>query len=447
MNRHSPLQTASLYSLVVTWVMLGPLLVFTSQSGFSFELGTSNTAAGFASVALGSAISGAEGDLLRRQEYAVYLICVVLIIPFIRYIAQDLKKNPLIACVLALTWLSALWTVNLKETIEQSLFMTVTLMMAFYLVRRFTPDELFRLLMLVGAVVSLGSVLTIFLLPQYGIQNRAADATSGAWIGIFREKNTCGMELTCLFLPSMFVKLNGMMGKIARIGYMSCILGLLMMSKNLGAWIVCFIAIVLTVLIRMLMRMPASEARAIGFATSGIAIAGLVAVVLDRSAILPLLGKDSALTDRIPIWAAVFVAISKRPLLGYGYSAFWQGLTGESGNTAMLVGWPGLNYSESGLLEVWLGIGIVGVIVVGAIFARAVRDASRCLRSNPSPSAIWSTVMLFVAAATALMEGNPLGAGSLQCLLAFIAYIALRRESQRLELRENVRDEMAAITA
>ena len=69
--------------------------------------------------------------------------------------------------------------------------------------------------------------------------------------------------------------------------------------------------------------------------------------------IMYLVGKDPTLTGRTTIWRAVVVAAMKRPLLGYGYKAFWTGLQGESGNVLMSNGWS-FAQAHNGFLEVWL---------------------------------------------------------------------------------------------
>ena len=48
--------------------------------------------------------------------------------------------------------------------------------------------------------------------------------------------------------------------------------------------------------------------------------------------VLGALGRNATLSGRTGIWSLLLGSIAKRPLLGYGYYAFWQGLKGESAN-------------------------------------------------------------------------------------------------------------------
>ena len=69
-------------------------------------------------------------------------------------------------------------------------------------------------------------------------------------------------------------------------------------------------------------------------------------------------------------------AISKRPLLGYGYGGFWRGLSGESGNVISYVGF-GVPHAHSGYLNIWLQIGAVGL---GLFLASLFIALTKCIR-------------------------------------------------------------------
>ena len=101
-----------------------------------------------------------------------------------------------------------------------------------------------------------------------------------------------------------------------------------------------------------------------------------------------LLGKDVTLTGRTGIWSAVLDSIAKRPLLGYGYQAFWLGLEGESYRVILAVSWV-LAQAQNGFLDVTLEMGIAGLTIVLLVFGFAFRDGVVCLlrsRDDTQPS-------------------------------------------------------------
>ena len=55
-------------------------------------------------------------------------------------------------------------------------------------------------------------------------------------------------------------------------------------------------------------------------------VSGLIAIgfVLNADFIFDLFGKDQTLTGRTLIWPYVIDDISERPILGWGFHAFWS---------------------------------------------------------------------------------------------------------------------------
>ncbi|WP_049558612.1 O-antigen ligase family protein, partial [Limnoraphis robusta] len=82
-------------------------------------------------------------------------------------------------------------------------------------------------------------------------------------------------------------------------------------------------------------------------------------MILVVAELLGLIGKDPSLTGRTDLWAWAREMIDKRPWLGYGYTAFWQGLDGGSAYIIRAARWP-VPYSHNGILDLWLDIGLLG---------------------------------------------------------------------------------------
>ena len=101
-------------------------------------------------------------------------------------------------------------------------------------------------------------------------------------------------------------------------------------------------------------------------------------IVIWPGFLFSLLGKDVTLTGRTGIWSAVTDSIAKRPLLGYGYQAFWLGLEGESYRVILTVSWV-LAQAQNGFLDVMLEMGVAGLVIVLFVFGFAFRDGVVCL--------------------------------------------------------------------
>ena len=82
------------------------------------------------------------------------------------------------------------------------------------------------------------------------------------------------------------------------------------------------------------------------------------------------IGRNSTLTGRTEIWAGLIPDVMQSPLLGYGFGAFWT----EARRFSHDIG-----EAHNGYLEVWLNVGIVGIILTSAFLLSFCRKAARGL--------------------------------------------------------------------
>ena len=138
--------------------------------------------------------------------------------------------------------------------------------------------------------------------------------------------------------------------------------------------------------------------------------------------ILGMLGKDPEMSGRLPLWAAVTASSLKRPLLGYGYAAFWTGMRGESLNVYMATHFE-IYQAQNGILEVWVELGAVGVALVVATIVRAAKGLLLCLQCRPSPRTNWYFTLFALTIIYNIDETFMASAHSLPWLLYTIACI------------------------
>jgi exopolysaccharide production protein ExoQ len=111
-----------------------------------------------------------------------------------------------------------------------------------------------------------------------------------------------------------------------------------------------------------------------------VAIPAFIVFVLSPDLILGFLGKDATLTGRTDLWEFVKICISQRPLLGWGFSAFWLPTNPAANEISMNLGWS-VPQAHNGLFELLLEVGGVGASLFGIVFARDIWIATRCLRT------------------------------------------------------------------
>jgi O-antigen ligase len=134
---------------------------------------------------------------------------------------------------------------------------------------------------------------------------------------------------------------------------------------------------------------------AVGVWTLSILLGAILLTLLASNAepVFAALGRDPTLTGRTQIWAAVLVSISERPWLGYGYNAFWQEWSGPSAVVLSAVGWE-TPHSHNGLLDLWLDLGLTGLIVFMLGLGLAARAGVIRARDTDKAADLWPLVFL-----------------------------------------------------
>ena len=132
------------YMLVNTWALFLPLLVFAATNGFSFEKGSINGSGAYSVGIL--ADNSQEGAVTAVQSTVVYLLCVLLFIPFIKLIAGEFRRNALLLFLLLWMMISVAWTDNIQSSVMNSIKMALNIILAVYLFLRFPLNHIMKLI-------------------------------------------------------------------------------------------------------------------------------------------------------------------------------------------------------------------------------------------------------------------------------------------------------------
>jgi exopolysaccharide production protein ExoQ len=130
------------------------------------------------------------------------------------------------------------------------------------------------------------------------------------------------------------------------------------------------IIVVAAVTIVLLLLRQAKTARGRSYVGIGaIAVVAIVAAsaVVFNHRLLELLGKSSDLTGRTRIWGEVIHLASQRPFAGWGWISYWLPGLPPFNNHAFVNGGVELLQAHEAWLDVWLQLGIVGLIVFAAL--------------------------------------------------------------------------------
>ena len=129
----------------------------------------------------------------------------------------------------------------------------------------------------------------------------------------------------------------------------------------------------------------------------------------------------ATLTGRIPIWQECVRSVSKRPMLGYGYGAFWTPKRVQQ--YSYIHDWAFSN-AHSIYFETALDIGVAGLALFLSMFSIAGWRAFQLWRSSHDYGAIFILGLFLIAAVHGLVEAVYVSIG-IASIFATIAIVVL----------------------
>jgi len=164
-------------------------------------------------------------------------------------------------------------------------------------------------------------------------------------------------------------------GRVPSILWMALAIYAIILTKSATitiAIVVLLVVILATVLLRRVRR---RHRKFVWMGVYAIIAAVTVASVAIPEHLLALVGKSPDLTQRIGIWENVAHLAGQRPAFGWGWVSYWAPWAPPFDTLASVAGVRQL-HAHNAWLDVWLQVGIVGVVVFAAFIAStAMRSA------------------------------------------------------------------------
>ena len=315
--------------------------------------------------------------ILRLIWIPIYLLILGLVTIRLRYFLPILIINWPVVVLCLIAGASVIWSVSPGDTLRRTIALTMTTFCGLYLGMRFSQKELLQLLAWALGLTMIGSWAVSLALPDLGVMK---GTLAGAWRGMFAHKNQLGS--TMLLAAVVFGVLAYQAKSYRRLGWLgiASALALVVLSSSQTSLLICILLAGLFGFSKVL-TLPARHA----IPLAAVLVAGGFGVaILGGFLIEPLLasmGRDITLTGRSEIWAGIFKSVAQRPWLGFGYEAFWTTTVQEE-------------RAHNGFLDVLLGFGGVGLLVLLTSYAMALRDGLRFIRIPNREEGHW--VLLFL---------------------------------------------------
>ncbi|MGB3190019.1 MAG: O-antigen ligase [Limnoraphis sp.] len=337
-----------------------------------------------------------------------YLIAIFFLVLRWKKAIFFISKDRIIWVMIAFTLISITWSVSPSRTLKSCIGLIGTTLFGVYFGSRYSLKEQIKLLACAYGLILFFSILFIVGLPRYGVEH---GVHAGAFRGIFTHKNIFGRALVLgitIFLIAADVVPRRKW--IPRMGFGLAIV-LLPLVKSTSSII--NTTILLTALFSyktFRLRYRAMIPAFLMIVTLGMSVYFLYTEYSEE--MFQAIGKDPSLTGRADIWFWVGEMIEKRPLLGYGFKAFWNGLDGPSAYIIRAARWD-VPYSHNGVLDLLLDIGYVGLLLYIMGFVIMLVRSIRLARITSGLDGLWPLTYLTYIFLSNLSEGGLLGQNNL----------------------------------
>lgn len=341
---------------------------------------------------------GALGEpakaILRLLCLPVYAFTGLILVQNIPQFIIALRRNLLFPVILALPFLSVLWSVSPSTTLKRTVALLFTILLSYALAIRFTPKQLLLIVFATSGTCVILSVAFMVASPQL-----ARMPMDSAIRGIFIHKNSLGWYASIMMLSSTAVLMDRTLGlrRTAFILWITagvCLVG----SGSMTAIIATTSSYFLIGFYSILQRAHGLTRIVIIMFVLQIS-AGLL--IMLHELLVPFLeavGKDATLTGRVPLWELVDGQISSRLLFGFGYQAFWTEANGAAWGIWSIIKWQA-PHAHNGFRDILLSFGVTGTALFALTLFRALRQGAVLQCRDPQFGWLWLnvfTVMILV---------------------------------------------------
>ncbi len=325
---------------------------------------------------------------------------LVVVMVFVRpsvfaKIHKTLWDNVIMVVLLLFAGISGFWSVSPNNTLNGFFLVLKITIVGIYLSQTYSPDEVLDLLVGVIALASVLSILAVWQIPEVGINGRY-------WHGVYSFKNFLGrlMAFGNAVLVIYWFKSSGAVFKQILAFVLFIFTGVLLISSKSATSIFILLGMYGALITYGVWKRyhPYLSRRTIWFLVLflGILISIVVwnyeiiyATILRSPVLIALFVRSSTLSGRTVLWETLWTWFQQRPILGFGYDAFWS-LFPDGITQFGLV----LRHAHNGYLEIALGLGITGLLLFLAVLVIAWKESFKFLRQKEQVLFLWPILAL-----------------------------------------------------
>ena len=364
---------------------------------------TDGTRAEFAFVCAAFVVTGSISGLYKAGDLqgvdlnawiwgTLYVLCIARLYAMRANFALLASKTRLLLAFCGLMVVSTLWSVEPKVTFLNSVELFGSTLIGYYLVLTFELTTFLKIVLWKYTILAVISLALIFLAPGHGRD----DWGGGAWSGIFPDKNALGAAMGLALVTLIAYTPRSTMSRFG-VPLVACLFAALLVGSNSATALGSCIGASLFAISALLWRSERSAAFAKPLTAVGaLCLAALILLFeITPSSIAAAFGRNPNLTGRTDFWPFVQQAIADKPVLGFGYDAFFRSDAGVQYLSTYVVqagGWSPV-HAHNSFFQIALDAGYAGVVLFAFVLAKAIVSVVRFLEGT-GRSRIWPVSIL-----------------------------------------------------
>jgi len=238
----------------------------------------------------------------------------------INWITWLVRYRLILTLLLTGTVFSTAWSVETSLTLERSIHLVGTTIVALYLGFSLPLSQMLKTSAWVLGLLMLLSIVASLLVPELGIEDYEGQLV---WAGVLPSKNNLGFwaAITIILCSSLCFWSVSTEHRVLYVVIILLSLVCLFNSVSATSLLALCCAGLIMVYLHMAFSLRLSMLAMILLGGLVLCILGMVAYLIDTA---ELIGRSDDLTGRGEVWVQTWQLILERPLTGYGYGALWD---------------------------------------------------------------------------------------------------------------------------
>lgn len=284
--------------------------------------------------------------------------------------------SPLAVLFVLLALLSTFWSADPPTTVRRAFSLLLVSLFAVFLAARYSPRQLLFLLCFSFGAGTILNVLWLVAVRSYSV-------SGGAWTGIHIHKN--GLGQTASFAMMTFWISARIFYQTRLILYLLAVISfVLVLFSTAASPIIAAVIVPIMALVYTLFRAKRILYGAVAFTMGAGSILAVVVTVSELDVLLRLVGKDASFTGRIPLWESLIPEIASRPILGYGWHAYFGGFFSPVHEIWIDQPWQP-PHAHNTFLDLTLDLGLAGSLIYAGFLLQFIVYAARYIRMTGGP--------------------------------------------------------------